>query len=322
MSSSRHIAKDADGADDTPIGIPQGRGVERRRDHLAGGATRVEPGVASHPLLHHFPKGRRKLTGFLGTDEPRQRLLDHLVGAEAEQLRNGIVGLKDLAFEVGDEHGVGGVLDQALGVGPRLVQLTHVAEDADGADNTPVGIPQGRGVERRRDDLASGAAWVEPRVASHPFLHHLPKNCRELARLLRTDEPRQRLLDHLVGAEAEQLRYGIVGLKDLAFEVGDEHGVGGVLDQALGVGPRLVQLAHVAEDADGADNTTVGVPQGRRVERRRNHLARGATRVEPRVARHTLLHHLPKHGSKFTGLFGANEPRQRLLDHLVGAKAE
>ena len=62
---------------------------------------------------------------------------------------------------------------------------------------------------------------------------------------------------HLVAAEAEQLRDGVVGLEDLALEVGDEHRVGRVLDQALGVGARLVQLAHVAQDADRADHLAV-----------------------------------------------------------------
>ena len=70
-----------------------------------------------------------------GADEARQRLLEQLVRAEAEQLGDRVVGLEDLALEVGDEHRVGRVLDQALGVGAGLVQLAHVAEDADGADH-------------------------------------------------------------------------------------------------------------------------------------------------------------------------------------------
>ena len=86
-----------------------------------------------------------------GRDEPRQRLLDQLVRAEAEELRDGVVGLEDLAFQVGDEHRVGGVLDQALGVGPRLVQLAHVAEDADGPDR-----PARPGRAGRRRSASSG----------------------------------------------------------------------------------------------------------------------------------------------------------------------
>ena len=98
------------------------------------------------------------------------------------------------------------------------------------------------------------AARVEAGVAGDALLDDLAQGGGELARLLRADEPRERLLDHLVRAEAEELGDGVVGLEDLALQVGDEHRVGGVLDQALGVGPRLVQLAHVAEDADGADD--------------------------------------------------------------------
>ena len=126
-------------------------------------------------------------------------------------------------------------------------------------------VAQGRGVEGGRDDLAGGAAGVEPGVAGDALRDDLAQGGGELARLLRADEPRQRLLDHLVGAEAEQLRDGVVGLEDLALQVRDEHRVGGVLDQALGVGPRLVQLAHVAEDADGADDPPVA---GRAAPRR------------------------------------------------------
>jgi len=41
---------------------------------------------------------------FLGDEA--ERLLEHLVLAEPEQLGNRVVGLKDLAFEVGNEYGV------------------------------------------------------------------------------------------------------------------------------------------------------------------------------------------------------------------------
>src|SRR5207249_11437977 len=52
-----------------------------------------------------------------GADEARERLFEHFVLAEAEELGNGVVGLEDLPFEIGDEDRVGGVLDEALGVG-------------------------------------------------------------------------------------------------------------------------------------------------------------------------------------------------------------
>ena len=94
-----------------PSRVAQRRGVQRRRDDLAGGAAGVEPGVAGDALLHDLAQGRGELARLLRADEPRQRLLDHLVGAEAEQLRDGVVGLEDLALQVRDEHRVRGVGD-------------------------------------------------------------------------------------------------------------------------------------------------------------------------------------------------------------------
>src|SRR5213078_1881785 len=61
--------------------------------------------------FNHFAECSRELPRFFGADEARQRLLEHLVLAKPEQLRNRIVGLQDLAFEVRDEDGVGGVGD-------------------------------------------------------------------------------------------------------------------------------------------------------------------------------------------------------------------
>src|SRR5213083_540627 len=114
----------------------------------------------------------------------------------------------------------------------------------------------------------------------------------ELALLLRADEARERLLEQLVLAEAQQLGDGIVGLQDLALEVGDEHRVGRVFDQALRVPPRLVELAHVAQDADRADHLAVRAAQGGGVQARRNDLAAGAPGIEARVPRDAALHHL------------------------------
>src|SRR2546428_10323409 len=54
---------------------------------------------------------------------------EQLVLAKPEQLGHRVVGLQDLAFEVGDEHRVGRVLDQALGVGAGLVRSEeHTSE--------------------------------------------------------------------------------------------------------------------------------------------------------------------------------------------------
>ena len=76
------------------------------------------------------------------------------------------------------------------------------------------------------------------------LLDDLAQGGGELARLLRADEPRQRLLDQLVGAEAEELADGVVGLEDLALQVGDEHRVRGVGDDDVG-----------AEDGAGSVST-------------------------------------------------------------------
>src|SRR5439155_1359884 len=139
-----------------------------------------------------------------------------------------------LALEVGDEHRVGRVLDQALRVRAGLVQLAHVSEHADGADHVPVRVTERRGVEARGDHLAGRGARVEHRVAGHAALDHLAQGGRELARLLPTDEARERLLDHLVLAEAEQLPHGVARPEDLALEVRHEHRVRGVLDDDVG----------------------------------------------------------------------------------------
>src|SRR5204863_444014 len=79
--------------------------------------------------------GGGELARFLGADEAGERLLEDLVVTEAEELGDGVVSLQHLALEVGNENGVGDVLDEALGIGARFVELPHVAQDADGADH-------------------------------------------------------------------------------------------------------------------------------------------------------------------------------------------
>ena len=75
-------------------------------------------------------------------------------GRKPSSCRHGVVGLQDLAFEVGNEHRVRRVLDQALGVGAGLVEFPHVAQDPDPADHLAVGVAQRRGVQ---------ASWGSPR---------------------------------------------------------------------------------------------------------------------------------------------------------------
>src|SRR5207249_4661843 len=141
-----------------------------------------------------FPQRGRELARLLRADEARERLLDQLVLPEAEELGDRIVGLQDLALEVGDEHRVGRVLDQALGVGPRLVELAHVAQDADRPDHLAVRTAERGGVQARWNDLAAGAPEVEARAPHDALPIYFPQRGRELARLLRADEARERLL--------------------------------------------------------------------------------------------------------------------------------
>src|SRR6266850_1129752 len=175
-----HVAQDTDGADHLAVGVAQGGGVEGGGDDLAAGAAGVEARVARDTPRHDLPERRRELPGLLGADEARERLLDQLVRAEAEEREDGIVGLENLALEVGDEDRVRGVLDQALGVGPSLVELAHVAQDADGADDLAVGVAQGGGVEGGGDDLPAGALGVEAGGAGDAPLHDLTECGQEL----------------------------------------------------------------------------------------------------------------------------------------------
>src|SRR3989454_140151 len=209
-----------------------------------------------------------------------------------------------------------------LEVADDLLVGTHVAQDADGPDHLSVGVAQSRGVERRGDDFPAGAAGVEARVARHAPCHHLAQCGGELPCLLRADEALERLLEDLVRPEAQQRGHRVVGLEDFALEVRDEHRVRGVLDQALRVRAGLVQLAHVAQDADGPDHFSVGVAQGGGVQARRDDLPAGASGVEARVARRTTLHHLAQRGGELPCLLRADEARERLLEHLVLAEAE
>src|SRR5439155_211006 len=87
-----HVAQDADGADDLAVGVAEGGGVEGRRDALAAGAARVEPGGAGDAALDDLAQGGGELPGLLGADEARERLLEELVRAEAEERGHRVVG--------------------------------------------------------------------------------------------------------------------------------------------------------------------------------------------------------------------------------------
>src|SRR5207249_2651822 len=99
------------------------------------------------------------------------------------------------------------LLQLALGllqIANHLLVLAHVPQDADGPDHLAVRVAQGGRVEGRGDHLAARAPWVEPSVAGNAPRYDLAQRCRELPRFLGADEARQRLLEELVRAEAEQ----------------------------------------------------------------------------------------------------------------------
>src|SRR2546423_219034 len=164
-------------------------------------------------VLDDLAKGGRELARLLGADEARERLLDDLVLPEAEQLGDGLVCLEGLALEGGGEdRGARGV-EEELGVGASLVELAHVAKDTDRADHLAVRVAERGGVEAGWNHLAGGRPWVQHRVAGDASLDDLAQGSRELLCLFCADEARERLLDHLVLAEAEQLGDGVVCLE-------------------------------------------------------------------------------------------------------------
>src|SRR5438552_4149206 len=145
-----HVAQDADGTDHLAVRVAQRRSIEGRGDHLPAGAAGVQAGIAGDTALHDLPQGRQELPSLIGRDDARERLLDQLVRPEAQEGEDGVVGLQDLALEIRDEHGVRRILDQALGVGPSLAVLPHVAQDADVGEGLAVGLARGGGPPARR----------------------------------------------------------------------------------------------------------------------------------------------------------------------------
>jgi len=183
-----HVAQDADGADGVAVRVAQRRRVEGGGDHFARGAARIQPSVAGDAAGDDLTQHGRELPRFVHADEARQRLLDDLGRPKSEQCVDGVVGLQDFALQVGDEDRIGRVLDEALGVGARLVELAHVAQDADDADNVAVRTAQAGGVERGRNDFAGGAARVQPDVARDAALDDFAKGDHELPGLVQADE--------------------------------------------------------------------------------------------------------------------------------------
>src|SRR3989442_1308361 len=98
-----------------------------------------------------------------------------------------------------------------------------------------------------------------------------------------------------------------------------------LLQLALGffqIAHHLFVRAHVAQDADGPDHLAVGVAQGRGVEGGGDDLAAGAPRIEAGRAGDAALDHLAEGGGELPGFLGADEARERLLEHFVLAEAK
>src|SRR5207248_5076799 len=108
------------------------------------------------------------------------------------------------------------------------------------------------GVQRGRNDHARGAARVEASIACGSALDDFAQRGGELARLFRADEARERLLQHFIGAVAEQFVDRVVGGEDFAFQVGDEDWIGRVLDQTIRIERARVRRSERSEQVGGA----------------------------------------------------------------------
>ena len=76
---------------------------------------------------------------------------------------------------------------------------------------------------------------METDVASDAALDDLAEGAHQLARLVQSDEAGQRLLEHFVLVEPQEVGDGLVGKEDFALEVGDEHRVRRIGDDEVGV---------------------------------------------------------------------------------------
>src|SRR3989475_5648156 len=76
---------------------------------------------------------------------------------------------------------------------------------------------------------------MEADVAADAALDDLAEGAHQLARLVQADEAGQRLLQHFVLAEPQELGDRLVGDEDLALEVGNEHRVRSIGDDEVGV---------------------------------------------------------------------------------------
>ena len=93
--------------------------------------------------------------------------------------------------------------------------------------------------------------------------------------------------------------------------------------------PRLLEVMehlfigpHVAENTDRSNDVAVGIPQRRRIQRRRDDLSGRAPRVERDVSAHAVLDHFPEGSDELPRLVGREKPGHGLLDDFVLPEAE
>src|SRR5439155_3461516 len=102
-----------------------------------------------------------EFASFLGADEARERLLEHLVLTEPEQLGNRVICLQDLAFEVGHEHRVRRVRDDDVGLErvarlhapPRILHCASLRTEFRLSSHVPPYTDRGESVRRQRNTV-------------------------------------------------------------------------------------------------------------------------------------------------------------------------
>src|SRR5207249_3411993 len=109
----------------------------------------------------------------------RERLLDELVWAEAEERKDGIVGLQDLSFEIGHEHRVRGVGNDDVGVeraaqfGAPVIGIDHARVRREFQWSVHLDLLANRYVARNRSRRPGGTGTCAG-ISARP-LHSMPR---------------------------------------------------------------------------------------------------------------------------------------------------
>src|SRR5262249_11733409 len=154
-----------DRPNDLSVGVAQCRCVERGGNNLTRSAPGIEARVAGNAALDYFTQRGGEFSRLLCAYEARQRLFDQLIGPEPKQSEYRVVRLEDFPFEVRNEYRVGSVFDEALCICARLIELTHIAQYAYGANHLPFDVSQRRRIQSRRDYLTRGTPRVQAGIA-------------------------------------------------------------------------------------------------------------------------------------------------------------